>query len=88
MEVLNLSKIERIDETAIYYLRTYNATAKIRLPIKDIDLLIHFTLENTPFGTTNIDIKFDKNIDYPILPLEKKLKSYIIEADSEGILPC
>jgi len=88
MKILNLSKIKRIDETAIYYLRSYFAIAKIRFPVEDINLPINFTIETTPMGTTNLTLSFDRNIQYPLLPLKKQLTQYIKEVDSEGKLPC
>jgi hypothetical protein len=88
MKILNLSNIKRIDETAIYYLRKYNAIAEIQFPIEDISLPINFTIETTSLGTTNLTLCFDRNITYPLLPLKRKLTEYIKDADSEGKLPC
>ncbi|OJF77574.1 MAG: hypothetical protein BKP49_00915 [Treponema sp. CETP13] len=88
MKILKLSNIERIDKTSIYYLRTYTANAVVQLPIQNIDLPIKFTIENTPLGGSNLTIELKGLIQYPIIPLRKKLSEYIREIDSNGILPC
>ncbi|HZK20312.1 MAG TPA: hypothetical protein VFC68_06275 [Treponemataceae bacterium] len=87
MKILDIYNITRVDETTIYYLRTYNAIAKIKLPIQTVNLGINFTIESTPLGIPNISIRYHASIDYPLQPLTRRLSSYIKEVDSEGILP-
>lgn len=88
MKILKLSNIERVDESSIYYLRTYTADAVVQLPIQEIDLPIKFTIENTPLGSSNLTIELNGIVQYPIIPLRKKLLEYIIEIDTNGALPC
>lgn len=48
---------------------------------------IEFSLELTPLGSKNIRIQFLDNIEYPLIPVIRELKSHISNLDRSGRLP-
>lgn len=89
MQVLGLSKLSS-EGTYIYYRRTYSATATLQLINSEANIEISFTIEIGPLGDKNIYVDIDPScdIDYPLIPVKSALKTYILEMDNEGKLPC
>ena len=86
MDVLEIKNLYR-EETGLYYRRNFTGLAVIELPIKTIEMPLDFIIEVGPMGNKNFDIELKDNIDYPLLPVMKKLKEYIELLDKEGKLP-
>lgn len=86
MKVLSIKDIVRKD-VPIYYRRLYTGVAVLELSSNPADYRIDFSIEHKPTGQKVITITFIDSIDYPLLPLNKELKSYIETADSNGGLP-
>lgn len=87
MEVLKLYDVQ-CEERHIYYRKKYNAIAEISLPLKVTNLPINFVIEVEPMGTKNVELSFDRTIDYPLLPVIKALKTFILEMDKKDQLTC
>jgi len=47
---------------------------------------IEFSLERTPFGTKEVDIKFTIAPDFPVISAIRNLKEYILLMEKEGKL--
>ena len=86
MDVLEIKNLYR-EETGLYYRRNFTGLAVIELPIKTIEVPLDFIIEVGPLGNRNFDIELKEKIDYPLLPVMKKLKEYIELLDKEGKLP-
>lgn len=87
MKVLEFRNIER-EEGQIFYLRKYTCTCVLQLPTSTTEAKLNFSIETTPFGEKNIELIFDEAPNYPIIPVKKAVKEYILQADKEGKLPC
>ncbi|MBO4440003.1 MAG: hypothetical protein J5798_11700 [Spirochaetaceae bacterium] len=86
MEVLEIKNLYR-EETGLYYRRNFTGLAVIELPIKTIEVPLDFIIEMGPMGNKDFDIELKDKIDYPLLPVMKKLKEYIEKLEKEGKLP-
>ena len=86
MEVLEIKNLYR-EETGLYYRRNFTGLAVIELPIKTIEVPLDFIIEMGPMGNKDFDIELKDKIDYPLLPVIKKLKEYIEKLEVEGKLP-
>ena len=86
MEVLEIKNLYR-EETGLYYRRNFTGLAVIELPIKTIEVPLDFIIEMGPMGNKEFDIELKDKIDYPLLPVIKKLKEYIEKLEAEGKLP-
>ncbi len=86
MEVLEIKNLYR-EETGLYYRRNFTGLAVIELPIKTIEVPLDFIIEMGPMGNKDFDIELKDKIDYPLLPVMKKLKEFIERLDKEGKLP-
>jgi len=71
----------------IYYRQLYTGVAVIELAKGPHDYRIDFSIEYKPTGHKEISINFIDAVDYPLIPLNKELKRYILELDSTGGLP-
>jgi hypothetical protein len=86
MQILELKNIQHKD-TPIYYRRFYNGTIVMEILQKNVERSIEFSIETTPYGSKNINVTFDKPVDYPMVPLLKEVKSYLDAFDRKGGLP-
>ena len=86
MDVLEIKNLYR-EEIGLYYRRNFTGLAVIELPIKTIEVPLDFIIEVGPLGNRDFDIELKEKIDYPLLPVMKKLKEYIELLDKEGKLP-
>ena len=82
MKILALKNIER-EEGYIYYLRKFTCEAVVQLPTDTLNTPIEFSI----LGTKTIEIDVSSSINYPLLPIKKALKEFILIEDSEGKLP-
>ena len=87
MQILTLKNIKKT-EGVIYYRRQYTADAEIQLPSQIEELPISFTIETGPLGNKVFELDFDvTKLNYPILPVRKAIKEYILNIDQNGVLP-
>lgn len=87
MKVSEFKSLQR-EEGQIFYLRKYNCIAVLELPIETEEVPIFFSIETDPFGRKNIELKIEKQVNYPLLPVRKALLEFILNEDNEGRLPC
>ena len=86
MKILGLKNLFR-EEGYIYYRRNFTGIADVEIPGQTLEADIDFCIETDPFGKKTVDIQITKTLNYPILPIKKALKDYILIQDSEGKLP-
>jgi len=84
--ILDLNDIIR-KENFIYYRREFTAKALYDLPDRQHSGKIEFTIETEPTGKKDIHVTLVDTIDYPLLPVIKMLKDFILGMDREGKLP-
>lgn len=87
MKVLEFKNLTR-EEGQIFYIRNYACDAVLELPTTSIEAKISFAIEMNPFGARTVNIAFSEPLNYPVLPVMKALKEYIIKEDLDGHLPC
>lgn len=87
MQILNINNIKK-NEGVIYYRRQYSADAEVELPNQVENLPITFTIETGPLGNKEFELEFDSSkLNYPLLPIRKALKEFILCKDENGELP-
>ena len=86
MKILELKDLER-EEGYIYYRRNFSALALVEIPGSTLEAPLEFCIETNPLGQKTIDITLNNNINYPILPVKKALREFILLQDNEGKLP-
>ena len=86
MRILELRDLNR-EEGYIYYRRNFTGTAVIEIPGSTLEAPVAFCIEMDPFGVKTIEIDIENTLNYPVLPVKKALKEYILLRDLEGILP-
>lgn len=86
MRILEVKNINR-EDGYIYYMRKFTAQAMIQIPGNVLEEDITFNIETDPFGLKTIEVNFNNDINYPLLPIKKALIDYITQKDLEGTLP-
>jgi hypothetical protein len=86
MKIIEIKNITRKD-VPLYYRMHYSGIAVLEMVNKNIDCPIDFSVETKPTGAKEISITRVDKVDYPLIPLKKKLKQFIGSLDSGGGLP-
>jgi len=86
MKVISIKDTIRKD-VPIYYRKLYTGVAVIEMAKGPADYRIDFTIEYKPTGQKDIIISFIDTVDYPLIPLNRELKQYINDLDTNGGLP-
>ena len=86
MKIIEIKNMTR-KEFPIYYRRFYAGIAVMELVNRVEEIPLEFQIEHKPTGAKDIHIGFSQKIDYPLIPIQKELKKYIAELDSNGKLP-
>ena len=87
MQILKLNDVKK-SEGVIYYRRQYTAEAEIELPNCIEKIPVSFIIETGPLGDKQFELEFDPRlINYPLVPVKKALKEYILNIDQMGALP-
>ena len=87
MKVLELHSITK-EDGYLYYIHHYKAQAKIEFLANVVDVPISFTVEMNPLGIRTVDLDpLPKDIDYPVIPLNKSLKEFIDVMARDDQLP-
>ncbi|MEW5814146.1 MAG: hypothetical protein AB1798_01960 [Spirochaetota bacterium] len=72
----------------MHYRNEFTGSAVFRTrEAKKVEKKFEFALEHTPNGTLNIKINLLEDLDYPLVPIIKTLKSHIVELSRKGKLP-
>lgn len=86
MEVINIKNIIRKD-IPLHYREEFSGLAVLNNKrLETSENKIEFSLERTPFGTKEIEIKFSKMPDFPVITALRNLKEYILILEKEGRL--
>ena len=86
MRIVQIKNITR-KEVPIYYRRLYSGIAEFELLSKSEDRPIDFTIEIKPTGQKDIFVTMPEPLDYPLVPLMRELKKFLIDLDDAGKLP-
>jgi 2-methylaconitate cis-trans-isomerase PrpF len=86
MKIVTLKDMIRKD-VPIYYRMLYTSVAVIEFNNKQNDYRIDFSLEIKPTGAKEVNVTFIDAVDYPLVPVIRELKRYIIELDNADGLP-
>ena len=86
MKIDEIKDIIRKD-VPIYYKRFYKGTMVLDLVSKKLEVPVEFIIEHKPTGQLEISATISQDIDYPLVPLMKELKTYIGELDAGRKLP-
>jgi hypothetical protein len=86
MKIIRLTNIER-KEVPIYYRRLYTGIAEFEILNKIEERTLDFTIETKPTGAKEVFVTMPDPVDYPLVPLMKELKKFIIDMDDDGKLP-
>ena len=86
MKIITIKDMIRKD-VPIYYRKLYTGVAVIEMNSGPVDYRIDFSIEYKPTGQKEIAITFIDTIDYPLIPVNKELKSYILELENNAGLP-
>jgi hypothetical protein len=86
MKVISIKDMIRKDYP-IYYRKLYTGVAVIEMNKKPADYRIDFSIEYKPTGNKDIIVSFIDSIDYPLIPINRELKHFISDLDSNDALP-
>jgi hypothetical protein len=86
MKIVQIKDVVR-KEVPIYYRRLYSLIAEFELLSKSEERSIDFTIETKPTGQKDIFVTMPEPIDYPLVPLMRELKKFLIDLDDAGQLP-
>jgi hypothetical protein len=86
MRIVQIRNITRT-EVPIYYRRLYSGIAEFELLNRSEDRPIDFTIEIKPTGQKDIFVTMPEPLDYPLVPLMRELKRFLIDLDDAGKLP-
>jgi hypothetical protein len=86
MKIIEIRNAVRKDGP-IYYRRLYTGIAVVELIDKPVEIPLDFQIEHKPTGHIEITILSMGEVDYPIVPLKKELKTFIGSLDTAGKLP-
>ena len=86
MNVITIRNITRKD-IPLHYREEFSGLAILDdMRSKESESRIEFSLERTPFGTKQVEVKFLKAPDYPVIPAIRTLKEFILKLEKEGKL--
>ncbi|MDR0710597.1 MAG: hypothetical protein LBF77_11090 [Spirochaetaceae bacterium] len=86
MRIVQIKDVKR-KEVPIYYRRLYSGVAEFELLNKSEDRPIDFTIETKPTGQKDIFVTMPEPLDYPLVPLMRELKKFLVDLDDAGKLP-
>ncbi len=87
MRIAEITSIVR-DESHIYYINRYKATAVVEFLSKQVSFPFNFFIEMNPLGGKTINVEsLPRDLDYPLLPIIKALKDYICTLEKGNKLP-
>ena len=86
MKIVEIKDIIRKD-VPIYYRRHFSGVVILELVNKLIERPIDFMIETKPTGEKEISLTLSEPVDYPLTPLIRELKSFVINLDNNGGLP-
>ncbi len=86
MNVIEIRNIKRKD-IPLHYREEFAGLAILDNPrLHRTEDNIEFSLERTPFGTKEVEVRFSVTPDYPAIPAIRILKEFILKLEREGKL--
>lgn len=86
MNVIDIKNIIRKD-IPLHYREEFSGLAIMNhMRLEKSENKIEFSLERTPFGTKQVEVKFTNPPDYPVIQAIKTLKEFILNMEQEGKL--
>ena len=86
MNVISINNIIRKD-IPLHYREEFSGLAVFNdKRSKESESKIEFSLERTAFGTKQVEVKFIKVPDYPVIQAIRTLKEFILIMEKEGKL--
>ncbi|MCK5201647.1 MAG: hypothetical protein KAR21_25005 [Spirochaetales bacterium] len=86
MNVVTIRNITKKD-IPLHYREEFSGLAVLDdMRSQESESRIEFSLERTAFGTKQVEVKFLKPPDYPVIPVIRTLREYILKLDKEGKL--
>lgn len=86
MKVLEITDIVKKD-IPLHYRNEFSGNAHFKSPqSNNIVKSLEFTLERSALGQLDISINLLEDIDYPLIPVIKNLKNFILQMEKEGRL--
>lgn len=86
MDIIAIKNIIRKD-IPLHYREEFSGLAVITdMRSIESESKIEFSLERTPFGTKQVEVKFTKAPDYPVIQAIRTLKEFILNMEKEGKL--
>ena len=83
LEIRNLSK----KDVPLHYRNEFTGSMIYETFLeKSAEKKLEFSLERTATGKIDVQVNLLEEIDYPLVPLIKTLKNYILEMDKKGEL--
>jgi hypothetical protein len=86
MQIVGLKDIDRKD-TPLHYIREFHGVAVLESNGSLRELPLAFTVERKPIGQPEVSVRFLNEPDWPLIPLMRTVKDFVIELDKTGGLP-
>jgi hypothetical protein len=86
MNVIKIKDITR-KNIPLHYREEFSGLAVLNdIRSKESESKIEFSVERTAFGIKQVEVKFLKAPDYPVIPAIRTLKEFILQLEKEGKL--
>jgi protein-tyrosine phosphatase len=86
MKIIEIKDIERKD-IPLHYRNEYTGKlVYVNTGNQHSEKRLEFTVERSPVGTPTISVQILDDIDYPLVPAIRSVKSHILQLDKEGKL--
>jgi hypothetical protein len=86
MKIIEIRNLEKKD-SHLHYRNEFTGEAVCELPFETRQSKeVEFTLERSATGNLDISVRILEDIDYPLIPVIRSLKSYIFELEKQGKL--
>ena len=86
MKVIAIKDMIRKD-IPIYYRKLFTGVAVIEMNNNPCEYRIDFSIEFKPTGHKEVLVSFIDELDFPLIPVIKELKSYISDLEAADGLP-
>lgn len=90
MKLIKLNNINKKD-IPLHYRNEYSGSALFGSlqgnKDKEVSHPIEFAIERSALGKVDVQVRVLDDLDYPLVPVIKTLKTHILELDKKGLLP-
>lgn len=85
MKMLGFKNLVKKD-LAVDYRKVFTAVAAIEINESNIEKKIEFSIELSPLGHIEVNVSLLEHVDYPLVPILRKIKDFIHEEYKKGTL--